>query len=250
MGYIGFSMKVFAALMALMAPSVMCQGSQKVRSSRTQLVPRPMLLRRMKYNSLDSAMQVDLRKSENKALVRSAIETAEMVTQREYDIWVAEQKKQGEESYERLKKKLLVDTVYVAAFVSLYFAVNGVSIIDILTSSVGGAASYLYALALMRDIDRIGPGDPTPMLDLKEYKGSLKWPLKILTAYTYSLRPRLAVPIGLAVLMVVLDAQGLIIPLSARGTGFAGFLSFNVALLGTAFSEVLSIMVRKEIPKE
>eukprot|EP00466_Bigelowiella_natans_P014351 jgi/Bigna1/85262/estExt_fgenesh1_pg.C_30088 len=157
---------------------------------------------------------------------------AKMITQSSYEEWVEEEKARGLEQYNKLKKKLIVDTGIFGVLIPVYFFFNGVALIDVLTAFGGSAASLLYMLALFRDVDKVKGTDPTPMLEIKDATGPLSWPVRILAGYAYAFRPRLAIPILLAVTLVILDSRGITIPLSARGTAAASFLANHVALYG------------------
>ncbi|GAB5371366.1 hypothetical protein AAMO2058_001573500 [Amorphochlora amoebiformis] len=218
------------------------KGSQAVRRT-----PRPERFSQRNAFSRGSLVRADIGgKMEDRNADAPNPLGGNMVSQNSYDEWARVEKEKGRKSYEALKKKLIQDTSYVAIAIVVYFAINGVSYIDILTSVLGGASSILYLLLLIRDIDRISPDDPTPMLDLKDYEGPLKWPLKISTAYSYAIRPRILVPVGLAVLLTALDRMGLDIPLSARGTAVGAFLAFNGALIGAAIESFLGLVAKED----
>jgi len=175
---------------------------------------------------------------------------SEMISQNSYDEWARKEKIKGLEYYSELKKKMLKDTALSGVLIAVYFAANGVAFMDVFTAAAGGVASYLYMMALMRDIDNIKSTDPTPLLDLKNEKSTSKTILKVLIGYTYALKPRLLVPISLALGLAVANDQWVTIPLSARGTAVGAFLAYQVALFGQVFSALIPEAPKERVPEE
>jgi len=97
----------------------------------------------------------------------------------------------------------------------------------------GAAGSSLYVSLLIRDVDGVQPTDSVPIWEANRIESPLLRRLaKIAASYRAALRPRLLVPLALALGVAAFNAAAPEpLPLVDEGCVLAGFLSYKVALL-------------------
>ncbi|KAG2497196.1 hypothetical protein HYH03_004785 [Edaphochlamys debaryana] len=136
--------------------------------------------------------------------------------------------------YKGLKDQLQDNTRKCGAVVAAYllFSTDGEAALCVL---LGTAASYLYLQLLYNDVDSYRGDSVVPMMQADEIEnGLLRRVAKVGAAYQQALRPRLLVPVAVAVLAA---AYNLVAPEEARldllhqGCLLLGFLAYKMALL-------------------
>lgn len=144
------------------------------------------------------------------------------------------------QEYEGLKQQLLDNTRKSGGFVALYLllAVNGQAA---LAASLGTVFSYVYMKWIIADVDAVKATDRVALSEAKQIElPGLRSMATLAAVYSHALRPRLAVPLSLGLLVAAYNRMaGEPLPLLYDGCLLAGFLSYKGAL-GTAVVQALS----------
>jgi hypothetical protein len=134
--------------------------------------------------------------------------------------------------YATLKTEILDSTRKCGGGLALYalLTAGGVASLCVLC---GAAGSSLYVTLLIADVDGVRPTDTVPIWEANRIQSPfLRRLAKIAASYRAALRPRLLVPLGLAMAVAAFNAASPEpLPLVDEGCVLAGFLSYKVALL-------------------
>lgn len=134
--------------------------------------------------------------------------------------------------YNQLKATFLDNTRKSGAALALYFLLT-VDNKAAICCFAGSAFSYLYFSWMMKNVDDVKGTDIVPMVEAMKVENTLgRRVAKLGAAYYHALRPRLLVPVSLALLVWGFEqASGMEVPLLYKGCLLAGFLSYKGALV-------------------
>eukprot|EP01025_Chloroclados_australasicus_P038001 TRINITY_DN3889_c0_g1_i1.p2 TRINITY_DN3889_c0_g1~~TRINITY_DN3889_c0_g1_i1.p2 ORF type:complete len:242 (+),score=27.62 TRINITY_DN3889_c0_g1_i1:65-790(+) len=188
-------------------------------------------------------------RSRSKSQSLNAASTAQLLGEQE-DAEILQIKQQSDKEYGELRKSIIRNTQRAGGILTVYvyLVFNAKTAFCCMAGSI---ASYLYVLLLVNDVDSLKKEDISTWLEINKMRQSpQKTLMKAVSSYSISLKPRLLVPIALAMGIWAYN-QNAEEPLSIvnEAAVLAGFLAYKGSLILRLWTELKPKVEEIKVPK-